>query len=295
MKFEEIQWEALKALRFYSESMEGIVVLEFGPRVASLSIPGGENLFMWEPEKYTRGSWNLRGGHRVWFSRPGGDEAEETYFPDNEPCTWERDGDGVTILGAVDPHLQIQRGLSLRPLEGNQIEVENLLINRSEMLFSAGVWALTCTLPKPGCRYVIPVGDGTSWDNFNVVVFRQWAGYGQGGINDDQFQFDEHAMVVEPKGLENKRMVQAHRGIIALVDSERDLTFAKKVEFDPTATYPLNTNIAIYVGPDNFMVEMESMGPEVGLKPGARVSNVERWLLKKGAPTDSKAVETLFD
>lgn len=296
MELQTITHEGLKAVELKTASLRLVAVLEFGPRIAHLSGENGENLLMWEPEKYTRGEWNLRGGHRVWVSRPQGDEAEETYLPDNQACSLELLDDGFEALGAIDPSLNIQRGFRVKVIDDTHLEVENTLINHSEMLYSGGIWALTCSLPKENTKYMIPVGDGSSWDNFQYTIFRTWAGHGQGGINDPQFQFTEDALVASPAGKENKRMVQSHKGIIAMVDPDRGQVFAKRTPFDPEAQYPLNSNIAIYIGPDNFMVEMETMGQERCLKPGQKISNTEEWTLQPMSSVieTSTQVESLF-
>ena len=41
--------------------------------------------------------------------------------------------------------------------------------------------------------------------------------------------------------------------------------------------------MAFYVGPKNFMVEMETMGPERTLKSGERAVNRETWALADSA------------
>ena len=45
----------------------------------------------------------------------------------------------------------------------------------------------------------------------------------------------------------------------------------------PGARYPLGTNIAVYLGPASFMVELETMSPIVTLVPGASLRHVEHW------------------
>ena len=86
----------------------------------------------------------------------------------------------------------------------------------------------------------------------------------------------------------------SHHGIIAMCDSERDLTFAKQVTMQPSGNYPLNTNMAFYIGPDNFMVEMETMGPEQTIRPGETLHHVETWILRDGAAELDQA-QTLID
>jgi len=83
-----------------------------------------------------------------------------------------------------------------------------------------------------------------------------------GAYDDPQIRFSNDLLVVEPNGIENKRMLRARPGIIAMCDPARGVTFAKKTEYVEGASYPLGANLAFYIAPGNFMVEMETMGPE---------------------------------
>jgi hypothetical protein len=115
------------------------------------------------------------------------------------------------------------------------------------------------------------------------------------GFGDPQFNLTDDALVLHPSGRENKRMIKADPGIIAMHDPARRLLFAKHTAYQPDANYPLGTNLALYVGPKNFMVEMEAMGPSVTLKPGQSLAFRETWLLSpaKATPTP-KALRSLF-
>ncbi len=277
--------EGVQAVELTTPALRLAAVTEFGPRIAFLGKPDGNNLLMWAPGQYTRKGWDLRGGHRVWVARPKADESEETYACDNFPCEVELLDNGFCVTGAENPINATRRGIRITMRNDYTVDVDNFLINAGDMLYSAAVWAITCTVPTEGCRYAVPVGDGSSWDAFNMVCFREWAGHGQGGFGDDQFRLTEDLFLLEPRGIENKRMVQSHAGIVAMSDPVNDVTFAKKAGYDPVRSYPLNTNIALYVGPDNFMVEMETMGPETPMKPGDELHHVETWVLRDGAAT----------
>lgn len=278
------------AVEIKTDALQLIVVTDFGPRIAFLGRPGGKNLLLWEPGKHTRGEWDLRGGHRVWVTTPMADECEDTYVPDNGPCDLELLNTGVRVLGAECPINATRRGLEIKVVNDTTVSVDNFLVNTGEMLYSGGIWALTCTLPHENAKYVIPVGDGSSWDAFTLVNFRTWAGHGEGGLDDHQFAVKNDLFTLSPQGKENKRMVQSHRGIIAMTNPVDKITFAKRMDFDPAGQYPLNTNTALYVGPDNFMVEMETMGPERTIKPGQDLHHVETWTLIDGVqPLDDSA------
>jgi len=278
MKIEEAKLYDHKVLTVTTGALKAAVVTDTGPRVAFLGRPDGENLLFWDREGLARGDWNLRGGHRVWIARPGADESEDAYRPDNAPCAVTPHERGLTVETALDPVLNVKRGFTLTVEDENRLSVENFVENAGEMLFSASVWALTCTLPAADTAYGIPLGDGSEWDCVRVVLFRKWGGH-TSGFNDGQITFTEDMLHLKPEGRETKRMIEAPHGILAMNAPGRSTTFVKKSGYDPNRVYPLGCNLAFYVGPDNFMVEMESMGPETALKPGERVVHREDWLL----------------
>lgn len=283
MNVSRVLFEGHNAVEIVTEQMRLVAVSDFGPRIAFFGRPEGRNLLLWAPGKYTRGDWDLRGGHRVWVTRPGADECEDTYALDNERCDVALFGNGFCLTSQPNPTNLTRRGISVKLLGPKSVQVDNFVLNAGEMLYSGGVWALTCTVPKEGTRYGIPIGDRSSWNAISMVLFKEWGGHGQGGFDDDQIEFRDDMIVVNPKGIENKRMVQAHDGIIAMSDPVNELTFTKKVQYKRSGVYPLNTNIAFYIGPDNFMVEMETMGPEETIKPCEDIIHRETWTLNKGA------------
>ena len=255
------------------------IVTDCGPRIAFLGKPDGANLLFQDTEDRGRGDWRLMGGHRVRPTRPGADESEDAYRPDNAPCEVEIEDDVLTAVAPTDDLLRIRRGIRVTPLGDGSLSVENFITNAGDMLYSGGVWALTCTEPAQGRRYGIPLGDGSCWDCFRIVMFRSWGGGHTSRFDDPQIRFTEDMLLVDPQGIETKRMIEAPRGIIAMDAPDQDTTFLKKTAYDREARYPLGCNMAFYVGPDNFMVEMETLGPEVTLRPGETAHNVEQWLL----------------
>jgi hypothetical protein len=282
MKIVEDTFDGHKAITLTTPALKMTVVVDVGPRVAFLGKPDGDNLLFWDGKNLARGEWKLMGGHRVWTTRVGADESEDAYRPDNLPCEVTTGSNSITAIAPVDPILNSRRGIEVTVDGEDRLTVENFAENTGEMLYSCGVWALTCTLPTADTRYGIPLGDGSEWDCFNLVMFRKWGGGHTSAFNDDQISFTEDMLLLDPKGRETKRMLQAPYGIIAMNAPDRGCTFAKQVEYEQDAQYPLGCNMAFYVGPENFMVEMETMGAEVTLKPGERVVNRETW-----AVTDS--------
>ncbi|MEJ1972432.1 MAG: hypothetical protein WDM96_08235 [Lacunisphaera sp.] len=292
-----IKFGGQAAVELRTAAMRLVVLTAKGPRIAFWGKPGGGNLMLWAPGKYKRGSWELMGGHRLWISRPGADEAEETYSADNQPCAVELGKNGFTVTAATDPVLLTQRGFTVTALADDRLQLDHFVINHSAMLWSGGLWAITSTAPTASASFTIPLGDGSTWDYATVIAIRTW-GHDQGAktFNDPRFEFTDDAFRLNPvSGLENKRMLKADPGIIGMYEPAEGVVFAKRAAYQPDGNYPLGTNLALYVGPKTFMVEMETMGPFVTLKPHQTLKHSETWVLRdaKAAPT-AKALKALF-
>lgn len=268
-----------QALQINTKFLKLIVIIDCGPRIAFFGKNNGENLLFWDTENRKRDNWKLRGGHRVWVARPSADEAEETYFADNNPCTVTNTTDTITILGAVDPVIKTQRGIKITALTDNKIAVDNIIINKSNMLYSGSVWALTCTNPNPKRQYAIPLGDDSSWDCFRMVYFRRWGGASTSQVNDPQITLTQDLLLINPQGIETKRMIEAPQGIIAMDVPDQNTMFIKKVGYESSGKHPLGCNLAFYIGTGNFMVEMETMSSEKILKPNESAIWRETWTL----------------
>jgi len=284
-----IKFGGLAAVELQTAELRLVVVTAKGPRIAFFGRPGGENLLLWGPGKYKRKDWELFGGHRLWITRPGADEAEETYSPDNQPCDVSLDTRSFTVTAAMDPVHLTRRGFTVTALAPDRLQLDHFLVNDGNMLWSGGLWSITSTVPVGGAQYVVPLGDGSRWDYATVVAVRTW-GDDQGAKTflDPRFAFTADTFTLDPvSGLENKRMIKADAGVIGMHSPGLGLLFAKHTAYDPAGNYPLGTNTALYVGPKSFMVEMEMMGPMVTVKPRHTLRHAETWVLNGAtkAPT----------
>jgi len=305
MRCKRTKFDNKEAIEVATKFLRMVILIECGPRIVYFGkVNGGEydgNLLFYDREGRGRGEWMLIGGHRIWVTRPKADESEDAYRPDNAPCEVDTESSkkSLTILGSKDTLLQIRKGFRIEVVDDNVLLVDNFVINDGDMLYSCGVWALTCTEPNlgKGVRYGIPLGDGSEWDSFSVVMFRRWAGH-TSPLNDPQITFTEDMLILTPKGVETKRMVEAPYGIFAMEVPSQKTTFIKKTTYyrERSSDYPRGCNLAFYVGPKNFMVEMESMSPEQSLKPKGELHHIEKWILtEKVIPVDNakKLIESI--
>jgi len=281
MKWEKTVFDGLEGYSVTSGKWELIVISECGPRIAFLGEKGGENLLYWDRKGVIRGEYHLMGGHRVWISRPMADESEDTYLSDNAPCDVKIDGCSITVTSPAHPVHQLERGMRIEALEEGCFRVTNFVKNCGGLIYSGGVWSPTCIVPD-GRVLRIPLGeDDTTWDIVKVIIPRVFAG-NTVRLDDPQVTFEGSDMVVRPQGMVCKRCVAAPKGTIEMTWPEKGITFTKKIPYQRFGNYPLDgCNLAVFVGQDNWMAEMESFAPEQPIIPGQTVEHSEIWRLSK--------------
>jgi hypothetical protein len=288
MNYRSVTFDSLAALEITTAAAKMVLVTEAGPRIAFWGKLDGENLLYWDKDAIERDGWKLMGGHRVWVTRPMADETEDVYRPDNDPCEIETADDWVQVTGPLDPVLRTRRGMRVRVLRDDTLEIISFVENSGPMLYSGGVWTPTCIANAGSREFGILLGDRTEeWDLVTIIIPRAWGGH-TSLVSDPQITLSEDWMVVRPAGRELKRMLMAPHGIIAMSDSQAGLSFIKQVAYDPAGQYPLACNLAVYNAPDNLFFEMETYGTQQTLLPGHRVTLQERWRLMDHALTWDK-------
>ncbi|MDQ3364991.1 MAG: hypothetical protein M3680_06150 [Myxococcota bacterium] len=268
------QYLGLDAVELIDGTTRMVIVHAIGPRIAVFGTVGRDNLLYWDDAgEHRHGEWRMYGGHRLWTTRPDADESEETFAPDNLPCTVREQADGVEVTAPPNAS-RIEKSIAVTVRDGRWI-LEHKLRNCGSLLWAGGLWALTCTLPAPATHYRIPLEPtAESWDVLTMVIPRRWAGH-TSRLDDPQFSLREDALEFRALGDEAKRMIYAPRGTIVMTDPDRG-TLVKTSELQ-AGTYPRATNLAVYLGPRSFMAEIETMSPSATLLPGQQLVHVETW------------------
>jgi hypothetical protein len=279
VEIREVEHEGHRGVELLDAGARLIVLSSIGPRIAWFGRGDRENLLYWDAAgEHRRGAWRLYGGHRLWITRPLADESEEIYDPDNAPCRLDPIDGGVRITSPPGA-LSLEKTLTIRARDGCWT-IEHQLRNIGDLLWSGGAWALTCTLPREDTVYRIPLGGGPpGWDVTTIVIPTRWGGGHTSRLDDPQIALTADAMEIRAREDEAKRMLLAPHGRLEMRDPERGF-FCKHAMFEPDGSYPLGTNLAVYVGPRRFMVELETMSPLRTLPPGASLTHRETWTIE---------------
>ena len=125
----QVVFDGLAGYELTDEKARLVILTECGPRIAFFGPKDGENLLYWDEDGVIRGEYRLRGGHRVWLTRPMADESEDTYRDDNEPCRVDLLPDGLTVTQPAHPSSLVERGIKVRSLGEGRFEVTNFVKN----------------------------------------------------------------------------------------------------------------------------------------------------------------------
>lgn len=284
--FEKGTFDGLDAVTLYTDRMKMVLVTGAGPRIAYLGVleegrARDKNLLYWNRDGMVRGDWSLMGGHRVWLTRPLADESEDTYAGDGEPCAVVMEDACVTVTAPPHPFTRLERGIRVRVLDDMAFEVTNRITNTGALVYSGGVWSPTCINPQEKIIR-IPLGEeGASWDMVRIVIPRVFAG-NVTTVEDPQVTFEGNDMVVRSHGHVTKRCVSAPRGIISMEWPKEGLVFTKQADYVRDGNYPLGgCNVAVFIGENDWMGELETFGREQTVRPGETIENREVWTVGK--------------
>jgi hypothetical protein len=274
----KVLFDGFEGYEIATAAIKMIVISSIGPRIAWFSKQGGENLLYWDKDGMKRGDWKIYGGHRVWITRPLGDESEETYLPDNDACTVTVGTDWINAEAPVSDVNHMARGMEIRVLSESEVSIRSYMRNEGQLLSSGGIWNLTCVNADSGKPIEVPLGAGSddvAWDVVRVAIPRIFAG-NVTHLEDSQVEFAGDTMRFTPRGVVCKRCLQAPQGVLRLLCD--GYVYEKRAAYNPYARYPFDgCNIGVFIGKDNVFAEMETFGAEQQILPGGTIDNTEVW------------------
>jgi hypothetical protein len=281
MKVEVIPYGGWQeCLRVANTEVELVVTAEVGPRVIRFGFIGGANEFVEYPEQMglTGGDeYRAYGGHRLWIAP---EVVERTKHPDNLPVQWAQEGEGLRVTAPVEAGTGIQKSMRiwLNP-KRNHVHVIHRITNHNIWEVTLAPWALT--VMAPGGRVIVPQEPYRPHPDFLLPV-RPLVLWGYTDMSDPRWRWgkryvqlrqDSTAQYPQKFGALNTL------GWAAYVNGDR--VFLKRFPYDPQAHYPdFGCNCEFFT--NNRMLEVESLGGLVTLRPGESVTHEEHWYLWRG-------------
>lgn len=260
-------------------AVELVATTGIGPRVLSLSLPDGENLFYTDPDQEPIAGlepFRLHGGHRLWHAP---EDEDRTYVPDNDPVEWETTDRGVRLTQPTEDETGIQKTMSLSLAE------EAPVVEVTHELTNEGVWPVECapwgiSIMRPGGTAVVPLSGG---DPSALLPDRSLSIWPYTDLSDERLSFGPEALFVDQDAAVDGRVKVGASGADEWAGYVTDgVGFVKEFAYDAAATYP-DSGCAVEVYTDDTGLEVETVGPLQTLAPGQSAVHTETWRLVEGA------------
>ena len=278
-------------LRLTNGEVELIVTLDVGPRVLAYRLPGGVNVLK-NYDAHMGGTgeaeWQLRGGHRFWLAP---EDLTRTYFPDNRPVTYEAIGPtAARVVAPPEAEYGVQKTMELRlGKSGMRVEVTLRVTNTGTEPTELAPWGPT--VMAPGGVEIIPLppkaphpghpkyakSPADFGPNQELVLWPYF------DFADTRWTFGrKYILLRQDVNKGPTKIGLAHRmGWVAYLNS--GVLFVKRFDYREGAVYPdRGTRYQTFAYQE--MLEMETVGELVTLRPGASAELTESWELYGNVP-----------
>ncbi len=293
-----------RVLAIENGDMELYVTLDVGPRIIRYALPGGEN-FMFEDVNaeiveqsaafdahfYPGAYWRTYGGHRIWLTP---EAKPDTYYPDNDPCTYTVNGNVITVTPPAQKASQVAERLVLTvPESGTSVVVRAEATNLADHPQTFGVWQISVMCPNG--LAVVP----QTLRDTGLLHNRRMSLWPYCEMNDARVYWGKTLFTLRQDPSADRPFkvgTSNERGFAAYLC--HNAMFVKRMPFYADVPYPDDgCNFETYTNPQ--ILELESLGKLAPVAPGDTVSSEEIWSLTPNvtAPdaSDEAALAALLD
>lgn len=281
---EEIEHREFKrCLKISNGDAEVIVSLDFGPRILSYALDGGENILGWHSRAAVEtelGTWHPYGGHRLWVAP---ENMPKSYAPDNEKVDYLVENETSALFSRPADAAGFEKQFRVKFAEtGSGISIEHKVTNSDIDTVEASAWALT--IMRPGGEVVVPNEPFATYNSENLLPVRAMALWSYTDFTDPRWTIEKDAIrlrVDENLGHQQKFGVLNKQGWAGY--EWQDLKFIKRFITIDDASYPdFNSNNEVYVA--GSYVEIETLSPLKKLGRNDSIEYEETWELSRNYP-----------
>ena len=272
-----------------NEHVSLLVTRSVGPRIISLRIKGGENLFAELPDFVTKRpdgrDFHFRGGHRLWHAP---ESMPRTYALDDDPVEVIQEENSLSVTQQVEAETGIEKSMRIALTRDRaQVIIHHTLTNRGLWSIECAPWAITQF--KTGGMAILPQSSGQT----DLLPNRSLALWPYTNIASPHVTWgDEYILVraeIQPPfkvGFPNPRGWLAYwlGGTV----------FVKRAAYEPQSSYYDHGSSSECYCNSHFL-ELETLAPIGQLEPGASVTHVETWELFSNIefPADEAATKRI--
>lgn len=270
-----------------------VITSDVGPRIIRFGFVGEDNEFKEYPDmvgKIGGDEWRIYGGHRLWHAP---ENQPRTYSPDNSPVAVEDHGGFVRTVQPVESSTGIAKEMDihLHPTEA-RVRVVHRLRNTGVWPIELAPWALS--VMATGGKSIIPLPARGSHPQ-NLLPGNSLTLWTFTDMTDDRWTWGQkYLMLRQDPNNSRPQKVGASVPDGWAAYARNDHLFVTRFEVKADANYPdLGAMVETFTNSD--MLEVETLGPLVRLKPGESVEHVETWHLFRGVPLPNNDVDVERD
>jgi hypothetical protein len=266
-------WDHCVIMR--NKSVKLIVTTDVGPRIIYFGpVHKDINMFHVRPEQQgLSGSseWMVYGGHRLWHSPQVGYRPNQ---PDNEKVDYALNGDTIELFCPEEKATKTQKRLKITMDQDRaQVFVHHTIINRGLWPIRLATWALS--VMHEGGVEILPVPqEDTFFMPSYAISYWPWT-----KPNDPRFSMHEKYFILchDPGNTEWFKIGYRNtEGWGAYLYA--GYMFVKKYRLLPNEEYP-DYGSSFETFTDNYMVELETLGPLKTIAAGECAEHTEEWRL----------------
>jgi hypothetical protein len=279
MIIEKTNFKGWNSYRVSNGEVELVAPVDVGPRIMRYGFVGGQNLFKEFTEalgKSGEPQWVARGGHRLWAAP---EERPKTYAPDNAPVTVDIVDDWLGLTGPVEELTGLEKRIAVRMSADGTVEVKHRLRNAGGAAAALAPWSLTMMAQGGMGIHGFPPR-GKHPDDLNPTNPLVMSAYTD--LSDPRWRFTKKYMMLrqDPRATSAQKLGSWNRATFGAYLLGSDLFLKRYEAKGPPADYP-DFGCSFETFTNAAILELETLGPMIGLQPGAAVEHVERWSLHK--------------
>ncbi len=278
-------WE--KCIRLSNDKIELIITSEVGPRVIRFGFVDEVNIFYEDPNQVGKtlgDEFRLYGGHRLWVSPeiPG-----FTDYPDNLPVEYRTEKNSVVVTSPTEKATQLQKKIEVS-INENVATINHMITNYANQTVEIAPWALS--VMRSGGVGFFPQEEYQSHQD-KLLPVRPLVLWGYTDMSDSRWSWGKK--IIKLKQTSNNQPQK----VGALVTQGwagyawENILFLKKFDYQENVKYPdFGCNFETFT--NESMLELESLGHLVQLKPNESVEHTEKWMLIRNfkMPEDDDAL-----
>ncbi|MFA9380519.1 MAG: hypothetical protein ACERKO_05610 [Acetanaerobacterium sp.] len=285
VEIQKIQHEVYgSCLYLHNGAIELMVTLDYGPRILHFALAGEKNMLynnndpalrnsgeQFDQTYYKGAYWHTYGGHRLWVSP---EVYPDTYYPDNDPVTYELCEGTVKLTCAPQIHNDVQYRFEITMDEAApKVAILHRITNASGAPKTFAPWSIT--VMDQGGLEIVPMNTKNTGFLANRVI-SVWP-YTNLACKRTAFSDRYFTLRQDPKierafkiGFDNEAGWACYVNHGAL--------FQKSYTHVEGGSYPDN-GCSYETYTNNFILEMETLGQLREYAPGETAEHTERWSL----------------